>query len=80
VGRDVGATCDATCDATWGATGGRLHRSTCTPAPGTGTQDGAERLKNSVMLVMLKVPSADRFMSLCHAPVPIKSLIREDLH
>jgi hypothetical protein len=28
----------------------RLHHSTCTPAPGTGTQDGAERLKNSVML------------------------------
>jgi hypothetical protein len=26
------------------------------------------------------VPSADRFMSLCQAPVPIKSLIREDLH
>jgi hypothetical protein len=34
--------------------GRRLHRSTCTPAPGTGTQDEAERLKNSVMLVMLK--------------------------
>jgi hypothetical protein len=26
------------------------------------------------------VPSADRFMSLCHVAVPIKSLIREDLH
>jgi hypothetical protein len=26
------------------------------------------------------VPSADKFMSLCHAPVTIKSLIREDLH
>jgi hypothetical protein len=26
------------------------------------------------------VPSTDRFMSLCHAPVPIKSLIREDRH
>jgi hypothetical protein len=25
-----------------------------------------------------EVPSTDRFMSLCHAPVPIKSLIRED--
>jgi hypothetical protein len=34
--------------------GQRLHGSMCTPAPGTGTQDGAERLKNLVMLVMLK--------------------------
>jgi hypothetical protein len=34
--------------------GRRLHRSMWTPAPGTGTQDWAERLKNLVMLVMLK--------------------------
>jgi hypothetical protein len=50
--------------ATWGARGSawlrrgqrgrRLHRSTCTPAPGTVTQDRAERLKNSAMLVRLK--------------------------
>jgi hypothetical protein len=50
VGR--GVRCNVQCDV------GRDVGDVCTvprvPAPGTGTQDGAERLKNSVMLVMLK--------------------------
>jgi hypothetical protein len=33
---------------------GRLHRSTCTLVPGTGTQDGAECLKNARTLGTLK--------------------------